>query len=492
MRLTRGVRRRLLALVFVLSLTLLPSGVAAQSAAPPATAVREAPAIPPDIILVMVDDLGYLPADQVLSRLPNVRELWLDGGLRFTEMHDQSPLCGPSRVSMLTGKDTLHHGVTKNFMHGLDDTETIAVALDEAGYHTAMVGRYLNRYDGSVVPPGWDHAFMQRDSDRTTFWDNGTSVRFKGKERDEVIRQEAVRTIKQAPTDEPLFAWVSLGSPHVCEDGGGQCYEPEVIARDVGSRACRDVKPSRPPSYTTRTNRREVRAMPDWPRGWRLGRICDSLQVLDRTVRGLVSAQAQRGRDAVFVLMSDNGMAWGQKGFSLKHTPMATRAPFYVAGPGIAPGETDALTSKVDIAPTLAELGGASVPWADGQSFVPLLRGESPADGSPPGRSEHLEVMPASSGYLGWEALRTPEHRFIRWEDGHRELYDLVADPWQRRNLAERQPDVATAMEQRLDESLAASAAKGAAEREAAATTSPEPRSPVPEATPVATSSPLT
>ncbi len=87
--------------------------------------------------------------------------------------------------------------------------------------------------------------------------------------------------------------------------------------------------------------------------------------------------------------------------------------------------------------------------------------------------------------------MRTPEHRFIRWEDGHRELYDLVADPWQRRNLAERQPDVATAMEQRLDESLAASAAKGAAEREAAATTLPEPQSPVPGATPVATASPL-
>jgi arylsulfatase A-like enzyme len=207
-------------------------------------------------------------------------------------------------------------------------------------------------------------------------------------------------------------------------------------------------------------------------------------------VRGLVSAQAQRGRDAVFVLMSDNGMAWGQKGFSLKHTPLATRAPFYVAGPGIAPGETAALASKVDIAPTLAELGGASVPWADGQSFVPLLHGETPADGSPPARSEHLEILPASSGYEGWEALRTPEYRFIRWEDGHRELYDLAADPWQRRNLAERQPDVAAAMEQRLDESLAASAARGAAEREAAGAASPESQSPAPAATPVAMASP--
>jgi arylsulfatase A-like enzyme len=215
--------------------------------------------------------------------------------------------------------------------------------------------------------------------------------------------------------------------------------------------------------------------MPDWPRGWRLQRICESMLVVDRTVRGVVAAQARRDRPAYLIFMSDNGMAWGQKGFSLKHTPPATRSPFYVAGPGVATGETAALTSKVDIAPTLAELGGTSVPWADGQSFVPLLRGETPADGSLPGRSEHLEVMPASSGYEGWEALRTPERRFIRWDDGHRELYDLVADPWQRRNLAERQPDVAEAMEERLDELLAASTAVGSAERDVAAAASAEP-----------------
>ena len=484
------MRRQALALVFVLGLTLLPNGVAAQSAAPSPTPGLEEPAVPPDIILVMVDDLGYLPRDQVLERLPSVRELWLEGGLRFTEMHDQSPLCGPSRVSMLTGKDTLHHGITKNFMHGLDDSETIAVALDDAGYQTRMVGRYLNRYDGSVVPPGWDHAFMQRDSDRTTFWDDGASVRFKGKDRDDVIRQEALRSIRQAPADEPLFAWVSLGVPHVCEDEqGGQCYEPEVIERDQGSRACRDVKPSHPPSYTTHTNRREVRAMPPWPKGWRLGRICDSLQVLDRTVRGLVSAQAKRDRDAVFVLMSDNGMSWGQNGFSLKHTPPATRTPFYVAGPGVAPGETSALTSNADIAPTLAELAGTSLPWADGQSFVPLLRSEAGAGGTHCRAERHLELMPASSGYEGWEALRTPERRFIRWEDGHRELYDLEADPWQRRNLVKRQPNVADAMELRLDELLTASAAEGAADRAVAAEASALPAS---SPTPTSSSTPTT
>jgi arylsulfatase A-like enzyme len=183
--------------------------------------------------------------------------------------------------------------------------------------------------------------------------------------------------------------------------------------------------------------------------------------------------------------MSDNGMSWGQKGFSLKHTPLATRSPFYVAGPGIAPGSTDALASKIDIAPTLAELAGTTVPWADGQSLMPVLAGAGAGTAEGLGRSEHLEVMPGSSDYEGWNGLRTPERHFVRWDRGRRELYDLVADPWQRRNLVAEQPDVANAMEARLDELLAASAAEGAGAAEGdAASNAPLGRSPAPVSSP--------
>ena len=83
------------------------------------------------------------------SGSPNIGRLWLEDGLRFTEMYDQTPLCSPSRASMLTGKNTLDHGVVRNDPRPLDDSETIAVALQAAGYHTVMAGKYLNRYDGS-------------------------------------------------------------------------------------------------------------------------------------------------------------------------------------------------------------------------------------------------------------------------------------------------------------------------------------------------------
>jgi arylsulfatase A-like enzyme len=421
-----------------------PVAVPASFPAPPSAASDT----PPDIIVVTVDDLGYLPDDRVLERLPNIRRLWLDDGLRLTSMYDQTPLCSPSRASMLTGKNTLDHGVVRNDPRPLDDSETIAVALQEAGYHTALAGKYLNHYDGSTVPPGWDEAFILRSEARASFWDDGAVVRHPGRFSDDITRQAAVRQVNRAPLDEPLFTWASPGAPHVCEAEAEQCYEPEVMARDEGAEACAALTPARPPSYTIRTNPREAREMPPWPRGWRLRRVCESLLVVDRMVGQLVDAQAERGRPALFLFLSDNGMSWGQHGFTLKHTPPSTRAPFYVAGTGIAPGSSDVLLSKIDIAPTLADVADAALPWAAGRSFLPLLEGDGFG-----GSAELLEVMPGSreEGYQGWNAIRTPSHRLVRWDDGQRELYDLAADPWERQDLLAAEPELATQMEARLD-----------------------------------------
>jgi arylsulfatase A-like enzyme len=130
-----------------------------------------------------------------------------------------------------------------------------------------------------------------------------------------------------------------------------------------------------------------------------------------------------------------------------------------VAGSGITTGSSDVLLSKVDVAPTLAEAAGTQLPWSVGTSFLPLLRGE-PFEG----RQEVLEVMPGSGGvgYTGWSALRTPEWRLIRWDDDTRELYDLLADPWEQRNLVTAEPEQAAAMEARLDELLETSAGSDA------------------------------
>jgi choline-sulfatase len=193
--------------------------------------------------------------------------------------------------------------------------------------------------------------------------------------------------------------------------------------------------------------------MPDFPDGWPLVTICESLLVVDRMVGELVEAQAARQRPGYLVFLSDNGMAWGQKAFPQKHVPAATRLPFYLAGPGIEPGATDAFLSNVDIGPTLAALGGTTLP-SDGATFLPL--DESAASSAD---REILEVMPADPAgfYEGWAAIRTPELRYIRWDSGVRELFDVVADEWELENLVAARPEDAERLDLRLDALLEAS-----------------------------------
>jgi N-acetylglucosamine-6-sulfatase len=413
----------------------------------------------PDIIVVMVDDLGYIPDDRVVERLPAIRALWLEGGSRFTNLYTETPLCCPARATLLTGRHTLGHGVITNDGDPLDPSLTIATALDSVGYHTMLMGKYLNEYEGTRTPPGWDRVMMRERNVGASFSIDGEPVTFPDMHFDDALREQAVTWLREAPIDEPVLALISPRAPHrhpqKCERGDRGCqYLPLVMEEDQGSAACADIPSFRPPNYEVTDNRRAVPwVMPDFPDGWPLGDICASLLVVDRMVGGLLEAQAARERPAYFVFLSDNGMSWGQKAYPQKHVPTATRLPFYVSGPGVPTADIDVLLSNLDIAPTLAELGGTSLA-ADGASFVPLLEGSVHE-----GLGELLEVMPADPDgfYEGWAAIRTPDLRFIRWDSGLRELYDVRADEWELDNLVESRADVAAGLEVRLDELLDAS-----------------------------------
>jgi arylsulfatase A-like enzyme len=438
--------------------------IAAGGSAALATSRAVAAADAPDIIVLMVDDLGYLPDDRVLERLPNIKKLWLDGGLRFTRFFDETPLCCPARATFLSGQHTLHHGVTLNDGDLFDPTTTLATALDDAGYQTMLMGKYLNDYEGTRTPPGWDRVLMRERNVGAYFSLDGQPVDYGDMHFDDALRAQVAPWIREASTDAPIFALVTPRAPHrhpqKCERGQqglqkGCTYMPLVMEQDQGAAACAGIPDFKPPNYGTEDNGKPVPwSMPDFPDGWPLVPICESLLVVDRMVKEIVDAQAERGRPAYFVFLSDNGMAWGQKSFPQKHVPPATQLPFYLAGPGIEPGETDAFLSNVDLGPTLAALAGTSLPGADGTSFLPL---DAAADDAPD--REILELMPADPDgfYDGWAAVRTPQLRYIRWDSGVRELYDEVADEWELDNLVDSRPDDAARLDARLDELLEAS-----------------------------------
>jgi N-acetylglucosamine-6-sulfatase len=405
----------------------------------------------PDIVMVLLDDLAYLPDDDVLVRLPAIRQLWLENGLRFTEMHNETPLCCPARANLLSGEHTLRHGIFENDGNALDQERTLAVALDAAGYHTVFVGKYLNRWRGTTTPPGWDRMAMARGAYRAAFWRDGVLTNYRPLHVDEANHIQFVEHIQHAPVDEPLFALASVRAPHVDQcvndpDEEGPCYEPRVVEADIGALECQGIPDFRPPSYSLTRERGPDQPMPDWPDGWKLGGVCESLLVIDRMVADTVDAQRARQRPVWFILLSDNGMSWGQHGNPFKRVPWSTRMPYYMAGSGIPRGETDALLSILDVTATIADVAGADMPWSDGTSFLPVL------DGSGDGRDEMLEVMPGS-----WAGIRTREWHYVRWDDGTRQLFAYREDPWHQHDVVIDEAGVAHELDARLTELLDAS-----------------------------------
>jgi N-acetylglucosamine-6-sulfatase len=438
--------------------------IAVALASAPLSASGQAPA-QPDVIVIMVDDLGDLPDDQVLTRLEHIRETFIVGGMRFRQMYDETPLCCPARANFLSGQHTLRHGVVENQADPFDQSVTLATELQGAGYHTILAGKYLNGYDGPRQPPGWDRVLMLESWTIPSFSKDGELIEYPGRAGDDVTREQGVAWLREAATDRPVFALLAPQAPHRdpadCARGDDLCrFSPSVMEQDRGAPACASVGTFKPPSYAVTPDRRERPInMPDFHDGWPLQPICESLLVVDRMVGELVDAQAARGRPAVFVFMSDNGMAWGQKGYPLKHVPYAARMPFYVAGAGVPAGvATDGLHSMIDVPVTIAELAEVPLPSADGISFGVVLSGAED-----PGRDELIQVMPPSpsdpDAYPGWEAIMTETWWYIRWRNGSQELYRYRDDPWLLEDQTATSPDVVAELDARLDCLIAASAA---------------------------------
>jgi arylsulfatase A-like enzyme len=227
------------------------------------------------------------------------------------------------------------------------------------------------------------------------------------------------------------------------------CYTPRVMERDQGASECADIPDFAPPSYSLERRLGPPQDMPPWPDGWQLTGVCESLLVIDRMVGETVEAQAERDRPAYYVYLSDNGMAWGAHGNPFKRVPWASRTPLYISGPGIEPGTTtDSLQSLMDLPVTLAELGGAQMPWADGEAFVDVLAGEAGT------RDEVLEVMDGN-----WNGLITDDSHYVRWDDGETQLFAYRDDPWLLQDLSEAQPELAAELDARMQELLDASRA---------------------------------
>jgi arylsulfatase A-like enzyme len=410
----------------------------------------------PNILVIMTDDQRL---DQMRA-LPKTQALLGAKGTTFDNSFVDFSLCCPSRSTFLTGQYAHNHGVLANGgPHGgyphLDHSNTLPLWLQEAGYYTAHVGKYLNNYGvGSPEPPpGWSRWFGLIDPTTYRMYDytvsdDGNPVTYKESPRDyqtDVIAAKAEEVLRsRAGTGQPFFLTVAPTAPHLERIGREQTpprpaprykgkFAGEALPREASfNEADVEDKPAhinRRPALTlakrahiTETYRAQLAsllAVDDLVE--RLVKVLDATGQLDRTV---------------IVFTSDNGFFLGEHRVSEgKYLPYeeSIRVPLIIRGGGFPAGARAAqMVSNVDLAPTIVALTGARARRTmDGRSLLPLAL--DPNQGK--GRTLLIEGYGEGKDKPPFTAVRDPRWFYAEYRNGDRELYDLQADPAELRSL---------------------------------------------------------
>ena len=405
-------------------------------------------AVQPNVVVIMTDDQRW----DTLSYMPIVSEELANQGVTFTNAFVSNPLCCPSRVTFLTGQYSHTSGVWNNdapyggFEAFTGDATTVATRLSDAGYRTALVGKYLNQYwltNGQYVPPGWD--VWESYATEVSYYDyvlsfDGAVFESHGSAPEDyatdVLAADAGSFIRQTSAQKPLLLWFTPPAPH----------EPSYAApRHVGTFEA--IAPWRPPTF----DERDVSDKPPYVASKpRLGTAgveamdqrrqtqLESLLAVDDAVGGILDALADTGRlgDTLLLFTSDNGFMWGEHRLGAKTVPYeeSIRVPFVIRWDRLSgvPRTSDEMVVNVDVAPTITAAAGAASLPDDGRSLLRLLE-DTPTRWRTEFVLEHQgRAVPSYCGIRGASKV------FVHYADGTEEYYRLGADPYQKSNAVSK------------------------------------------------------
>jgi N-acetylglucosamine-6-sulfatase len=367
--------------------------------------------------------------------MPNTLALLAEKGVTLNRYYVSYPLCCPSRVSLLTGRYAHNHNVRGNvqpnggylgFSFRGANSHNLAVWLQQAGYRTIHIGKFLNGYgdepydNGTTVPPGWDawHTVLKADTDHYyygyTLNDNGSidgpfgdsgswetreygeiddfgcpTAPLNGKpcfyETDVLSRIASEEMIGTSP-EKPFYLQLDYTAPHgdFRRPAGPQpatkYYDsfagaplPHTKAQGVNEGNVAD-KPRfiREAPFVSPTELHTYRVYYE--------KQLEALRSVDDGVKQIVETLGylHKLHNTYIIFTSDNGFFFGEHrltgGKFLAYEP-STHLPFLMRGPGIKPGSsTGELASNIDIAPTILELAHAKADKSiDGRSLVPYV-----------------------------------------------------------------------------------------------------------------------
>lgn len=435
---------------------LLGVGGAAVLAAsrPPAAAQGR----PRNVLWIMDDD----HPSYMMSPMPLVQREIGTAGTEVLGGHADVPLCGPARVSALTGLSVTTHGCDTNrttyqdfLSAGLED-RMVARWMREAGYVTGHFGKYVNGHDGATdVPPHWDR-WCETMGDGSDSGGDARSPNTGNVDGAWVDIQDGLRPSIWAAEHCATFVRQSAGTPffaHYCPSIPHEPYNPTAASehlydgdtRRVSSVNEKDMRDK--PMWMRQLPKQDVKAIQREFEGKK-----EELADLDHScVRPILEALAEAGelQNTVIFFTSDNGYMHGEHRLRKKDQPYweSSMVPFLAKGPGVGVGARLApavLANHTDLAPTTCEIAGVD-PLSlgvDGRSMLSLL-----GSGQDAGWRKRMLVTGSDVAGPGkpnpggannpsgrWWLLREGQRVFILHENGQKELYNMDTDPLQKNN----------------------------------------------------------
>jgi N-acetylglucosamine-6-sulfatase len=446
-------------LAAVALLAALAAGLVAQGAGDPTAAhAKKKKKRDPNVVVILTDDMDVTEMrimDEVNSEIG-------DRGVTFANSFVNWAVCCPSRATLLTGQYAQNHDVRGNSANqgggfaNFNNNNTLALWLQDAGYHTTHIGKFLNGYGGagsgaSFVPPGWSKWYAGTDGTTQTVFnytlnENGNLVEYGddvSEFKQDVLTEKAVDLIeRRAPAKKPFFLHLSYTASH----SGGPNPNPNPPTTECAGTAKpaprhADVFDSEPLPQPPNFNEADMSDKPeslatnppltagdiaDITRNYRcrLG----SLLSVDEGVGEIMDALRASGelKNTLVIFTSDNGFFHGEhrvkQGKTRLYEP-SIRVPYAMRGPGV-PKSGKAVRDLIinaDTATTIVDAANAKARLPmDGRSLFRAAKRPRKVTG----RTLMLDTA-------GYKAVRTQRFIYAEHDAGEVEMYDLVNDPYE-------------------------------------------------------------
>ena len=425
----------------------------------------------PNVIIIMTDDQGF--GDLGINKNPNIITPNIDQFASESVRFDNffvSPVCAPTRASLMTGRYSLRTGVRDTYNGGaiMSNTETtIAEILKEADYSTGIFGKWHlgDNYPFRPSEQGFDESIIHlaggigQVGDFTNYYKGNTSyfdpILWKNNKKNQydgycsdIFAENAVKFIEKNK-NKPFFCYLSFNAPHTPLQVPKKYYnmykdlDPEVGFMDESLA-----------SKMSEKDKEDAR------------RIYGMVTNIDDNIGKVLNKLTELGieEETIIIFMTDNGpqqFRYNSNMKGLKGTVYngGTRVPFYIkyAEKFKNSKVISRMSAHIDILPTILELCNLKIPSdrkIDGQSLVPLIN-------SKPFNDRHLFsywTRRFPEKYINM-SIQNDNYKLVGNNDYNGkikdfELYDLIADPLESKNVINQNIEIAKSFKIEMDNSI--------------------------------------